>query len=601
MMGRQPGSTAQNPGPRISEPVVSDRRERPFSTLVLAAVFLVFGSCAGRQPIRRRAEPTIETSLAAAEAYLAERPTNLDVRREVGILAWMNGDSEKAERELARTLAARPTDVLALFALATIYDEWADDSRALDSYQRVVELAPYDQWAEAALGHVLQRIVVISAGGRLDFRNKLLELSRQPTPPRVASSVLQALSVWVNASSDDEASKELASRTGCVPSWLVSASDDDPAPHLRLLAPPSLPPPPSLSLSSPASPPFPSSSSPSSSSSSSQSFPGSPPFAVRVVRDWPRLLPAPRCETMLRSHRGRASRYVLDSIVTARSEAEAELVVRVEDPDAFFRLWLGDTLVLRRDTARRFLSWELSSVATLPRGSHRLLLEAATLGSNVRMTVMVRDPRTGQASESILLPGALPNRGTEQTAATVPEENEAGRPVLVRRPPSSIVPEVALASLPGRQSSIELLRELLLAQIVLSRYGDADAAMTTAERLLAVAPRWIQGYILQARSLAASPSRPPQRQVDDMVRRILAKAMAVDPARAIRLRLMLAEMSLDEGKFDEVLEELDDQRAAASPRRPDDQRAAASPRRPDDQRAAASPRRPPIEGTSMGP
>jgi tetratricopeptide (TPR) repeat protein len=96
---------------------------------------------------------------AAIQLYrrlLLERPDDLTSRMEMACLMAENGQAEEAEKEIARVVAAKPTDAKLLVRAGDFYYK-EKPAVAVDYYRRSIEANPNDNGARIQLGASLVR------------------------------------------------------------------------------------------------------------------------------------------------------------------------------------------------------------------------------------------------------------------------------------------------------------------------------------------------------------------------------------------------------------------------------------------------------------
>lgn len=469
-------------------------------TAVVVAALVVAGACVA--PVQTRAASgRLVEELAAAEARVRASAGAAELRR-AGLLRWMHGDRLGGERLLFQALLRDPDDARARLGLALMLDDQLRDDEALSHWRRLVERAvraPSDLWARAAAAHALRRLASFADERRPDVEAFLRATAWSPdTPSDLAVAALRALAAFVDRGGDDAASRRLAEARGCAPAWM-RYPPSRPA-HLALLSPAVRPP--------------------------------QPPHGGAVRR-----VVAPRCALVVRSPDGRAGRHLFETFLVSDAEREVELELEVEDADALARVWIGETLVLGRDSARRYFPARMSVRVGLRAGASRVSLELATLGNPERVSLFLRDPKTGRRPVGVRFvddPRAPPS------GARAPRARFLG-----------VAPGPALPWAEDLADSV--LLDQLVAWAALER-RDADTAEEALARVAKVAPRWAPGLVARALLARVQPARPRAAR-RDRARAWLAEAIAADPAAA-RIRVLLAETLLEEDDGDAALDVL---------------------------------------------
>ncbi|MBI4511246.1 MAG: tetratricopeptide repeat protein [Deltaproteobacteria bacterium] len=470
----------------------------------VAQVLIVVASLTACAPLPRGSRPAprgIAAEFRALESRAELAPRDPLVRRSLGLLAWMMGDRARGERELALATRHLPSDPIARLALAMIHEEAGKGKEARRQYMALLSGRGGDEErsVQVMAARTLGRFAESGEADeeREDIVRALIELSGRRPPPDVAVAAARALAAWVFPSGEGSKSvlAGVRARLGCVPSRVAKVASSPPsAPHVALLrqaAPPT-------ELSGRA------------------------------------LLGHERCDIVLRSPDSRPALFTLEAFLTASEPTELEIEVSSGNPDVFLRAWLGDELVLTRDSTRRFLPSRVASRARVGKGTSRLAILVATLGDEVPVRVLVRDSRTGQAARGLAMAPAPP---------ATPRPIRSSVKLIGAAPPSRV------PSAGDRATS--LMVDYFLADHALDR-GDVDAASVTLRQLVGAAPRWAAARLLDAMVPLRAPLGP-RALARDEARRRLRSAFELDP-EMVPIRLALAEILLDQGEYEQVLE-----------------------------------------------
>jgi tetratricopeptide (TPR) repeat protein len=463
-------------------------RLHPLGRAVTVAALVASSACPRRPAVEAPETPTLAGELSRAEARVQAGDDSAAAWRELGLLRWFGGEPDPALAALGEARRRDPTDARALFALAQLLDARLDPTAATVYAELVAaaEQAPADPWARAG-----SAIAIDWLDQRATFEGdsaaaKVVAAARTSKVPALAA---QALATRRYRNRGDAAAEVPAWRAerGLVPAWVMH-SRADVMPHARLYAPPGAGPAP-------------------------------------AVGDGTRL-DAPLGRALVRPPRREPALVRLDTMLTADARREVELELWIGDPDGATRVWLGDVLVLGRESSRRFLPRRLSSLVTLAPGQTPLTIELATLGQSVAVEIVVRDPQTGRAPVDVrfaadpLAPGA---------------GARAAKAVFRGASPKAVPP--------ARSFADGLVADLLLFHAAVDRV-DADAGAEVAARLAAAAPRWAVGHELEALAARLMPAAP-RVLAKDAARLALTRALALDPA-GLRARIDLAEQLLND-------------------------------------------------------
>jgi Flp pilus assembly protein TadD len=462
--------------------------------LSACVVLSLVGSCASSHPPVASPPPisaSLARELAAAEARVAHAPGDAEGHRDLGLLAFFAGDRARALAELSNVVARDPDDARAAWGLALALDVSLDD-KAAEVYRGLVAAAlrhPDDPWAVAAATRALRWL-----------DDRAVDEGDAAAAESVRAAAASKLPALVEAALDSrhyrqrgetEGLAEWAARRGCVTSW----QEEDvsmPAPHMVLLSP-------------------------------------TKRLVTRVGDGGEGHDPglrhghasAPRCLAVVRPPRSRPARVVLATTVESDAEREIELELRVNDADVLARVWWGDSLVLARNTAHRYLPDRVVARVKVGKGSSRVAVELAALGGPFGVELYARDPATGTRPEGLRFAADPAQRPA--TAAAPAAQFQAAPP----------------PRLPSSPRFVDgLLVDVLLAERALEA-GDSAAAAEATGRLRATAPGWIPGLELEARVTLEAPGQAPAL-TKDAARRLRTHALDLDPG-ALRARLALAE------------------------------------------------------------
>lgn len=110
----------------------------------------------GRAIVLRRAKRVSQAAEAFDEA-LKCLPGDPLIQREAGIYEFRHGSAQRAAVLLQQAYTRNPSDLLALFYLARLFDDGGERRRAIDYYGRVLSKLPDDPEVHYYLGRALGR------------------------------------------------------------------------------------------------------------------------------------------------------------------------------------------------------------------------------------------------------------------------------------------------------------------------------------------------------------------------------------------------------------------------------------------------------------
>jgi tetratricopeptide (TPR) repeat protein len=452
---------------------------------VLAALVV---ACAGPARSLPRLGPTVELAAELADAERRVRAKPGDARRlsERGWLRLLAGDRVRAEEDFAAAARSDASDARSLLGLALSAELALGDDEtpllALLDRARARTGDPFvDAAAELALA-ALSRAPSERSPGARDRLRAFVDAPGVSAPLRIEA--LRALAAFVDPSPDKHASQALAKRRGCIPRWAVATEGR--TPHGEVLSA------------------------------------TRPPQGVAS-----RPVVSRGCAVDVRSPRSLPSRILLETWVKSARAQELQVELEVRDEDVWGKVWLGEALVVTRADARRFLPSRTVGRVRLEPGTHRLVMDLASTGSDVQVSVVLVDPKTGQAALGV----------------TLLDSPEGSAPSSASALDLPAVPAMATAFAGTRWSSI--IADYLTARRALEG-GDLDGAEQALERIGVLAPRFTSALALSADVELAGSARQG-RLGRDQARRRWKHLLQLDPgADAVRLRMAEWHLADDE-------------------------------------------------------